>query len=288
MDDHPAHAMPDSTTTYHLIEKRQSGTESFELKVPMILQTGTEVLIASQSGIKIEVLEESRCCCYVCTHKEPALPHCLVSSSKPIRILTEDETRISPVESLGMDFAQGWNKLTDELRIKILGYNLTQQCIITQREPEKIDPRGFTTDCILHHHIAFGPVFATLATRVFYETNTIRLDHARLPPRATRRYIKRVFVPVTVPSTSSWRTLKTLSVAAAAASGFAGVRYVTIEFDMEAIAEEFAENTDHYMHMSHISLGCKGSLSFEYRGSRRSSEMRQYEQFARELIAFTE
>ncbi|KAF3044209.1 hypothetical protein E8E11_008208 [Didymella keratinophila] len=101
------------------------------------------------------------------------------------------------VAPLTADFARGWRKLPDELKVKVLSYNLVYDvwihgtAFLSGKDDFLHGPR-------LRHHLALRSDFA-LATQVFYEKNVINSTGRSLPPVHVRKFVREmVFIP-TIP-----------------------------------------------------------------------------------------
>lgn len=110
--------------------KAEPALEVFDLKLLTIIKPSSDICITCPCSIRIEILKGQYCYCYACTTENPALPHCNISASTPIRLFAETWTRISPTEPLNEAFAKGWQKIPDNLKYKILQVNLKADMLI--------------------------------------------------------------------------------------------------------------------------------------------------------------
>jgi hypothetical protein len=271
--------------------KAEPALEMFDLKLLTIIKPGSDIRITCPCSIRIEILEGQYCYCHACTSKYPALPHCNISASTSIRLFAETWTRISPTEPLNEAFAKGWEKIPDNLKYKILQVNLKADMLIGSES--RCCVGDFEAGCVLRHHIALGPEFATLAARVFYETNTFSFISERVPPRAARHHIRHAVVRVVCPLEYGWQEVGLL---ASAAGGFTNLEHIRIEFETASIEDDLfmMEEDGRMFSLSRIiQFDCQGELEFGYVScAHRSAELRQnsalqnVESIAKKLIRF--
>jgi hypothetical protein len=99
-----------------------------------------------------------------------------IFSAAPIRIISakypkRDQVRIESAAGLNPAFIQGWNALPDELKTKVLSFNLIN--------PETIDNgiMPYTSQFRgLLHHLRTTPVIAGLAREIYYTQNVFLLE----------------------------------------------------------------------------------------------------------------
>ena len=120
-----------------------------------------------------------------------------ISASTPVHRFVAEKTATSPHLDLGEDFARGWRKLPDELKIEILCYNLVsgnKTCVSSNM----IKRPDLALGKMLRHHLALGPELAALSQQVFYGKNTIEIStmpwRTAWPPVPVRANIHRLSI----------------------------------------------------------------------------------------------
>lgn len=116
----------------------------------MTLQADAEVRLACDGEIQVR----SRRCSI------------LVSAQTPITLSVSTKSDVTPFDNLNEDFARGWRKLPDELRIEILSYNLVAANVISSNKSNDCDS-NFTLGRELRHHLTLGLDIAPLAWQIF-------------------------------------------------------------------------------------------------------------------------
>ena len=124
-----------------------------------------------------------------------------VWSSTPIHIYASEEGQhvlIQPTDGLGSEFVQGWNKLPDELKTRVLAFNLVAHKPIdywsTLAGP---GPNKTQFD----HHLRTTSEIATLAKEIYYNRNTFSIEESsfsftgQAPPPGTRGGISYLAYP---------------------------------------------------------------------------------------------
>lgn len=95
----------------------------------------------------------------------------VLRDSVPLYVTTPD---------LDPDFAEGWRKLPNELKIRVLAYNLAfdspiESCCISPRLWRLRMEEGHWPSMLLAH-LAMGPDIAAAATETFYHKNTFHVN----------------------------------------------------------------------------------------------------------------
>ncbi|KAJ4348958.1 hypothetical protein N0V95_005006 [Ascochyta clinopodiicola] len=184
-------------------------------------------------------------------------------------------------EQLGTDFADGWRKLPDELKIEVLKHNLVFSKPIAYRGNEWYlsnsnsitESEEFDHDLILRHHIALGPEIATLALQVFYEKNVIKITQSRvvptrMPPLPVRCYIVHL-KGSKLNAQQSWPLISKL---AANALGFNSLRYLTLAFKVlkKDCYVDICQRHVGCMPGTPIVFKCRGVVKVVSKGARQS------------------
>lgn len=164
-----------------------------QLRNPITLSPGSKVTIMCHYSVQVEVIDHDvRCPNGRGTRRE--VPMCLLSATTPLPLTATKAMRITPSEPLSPEFAEGWRKLPDELRVEVLAHNLVCRQPIVHNHVRSGDK--LRLDCALgtqlRHHLALGPEFASLARQIFYERNTFTVRYNELPPIAVRGYIRSI------------------------------------------------------------------------------------------------
>jgi hypothetical protein len=131
------------------------------------------------------------------------------------------------MEELRDGFACGWNMLPEELKMRVLSFNLVEIKPIAKDE----SGRSATSRSNLCKHLAMGPEIARLALEVYYTKNRFALEaqsgRIQLPPLAVRSLIRSVILTVRC-GTGPWRTVESF------ASGkyrLTNVLYIVVRFN---------------------------------------------------------
>lgn len=127
-----------------------TSTDVITFQTPMTLQADAEVRLACDGEIQVR----SRRCSI------------LVSAQTPITLSVSTKSDVTPFDNLNEDFARGWRKLPDELRIEILSYNLVAANVISSNKSNDCDS-NFTLGRELRHHLTLGLDIAPLAWQIF-------------------------------------------------------------------------------------------------------------------------
>lgn len=165
-------------------------------------------------------------------------------------------------EQLNTNFAQGWRKLPNEFKIKILAYNLVSDIPIGH-EPYLEGSKDY--DHVLTHHMELGTEIALLAKQVYYGKNTFILcsiagkaDEFNLPPEPVRKYIRRIITPSLSPIFSAhMHVFKQL---ASGAYGLKGLVHITVRVQLYDVINDL-ENSPHFPHTS-VQFHCQGVVEF--------------------------
>lgn len=98
-------------------------------------------------------------------------------SATPICILDPHDLEIRPVQDLGPKFVKGWKSLPTELKCTILAWGLTEdEPIPVPYAWDRMERHDFDYRySMLMEHLHMTPEIASLATRIFYESNTFEL-----------------------------------------------------------------------------------------------------------------
>jgi hypothetical protein len=183
------------------------------LTTPMTLAPGSKILVTYDSEIKA-ILPSGD------SLQLQALP-------PPLFRATKLELHIEPTADLGASFARGWMELPDELKLKVLEFNLVSDSPIECRYAFPA-PHDFTLSPILRQHIAMEPGYldpksaqpghniGRLALEIFYTQNTFRiqpdpcfrrLSVPRVPPSMFRSGIRRLHLVLGL-TARHWRFLQ--------------------------------------------------------------------------------
>ncbi|KAF1958167.1 hypothetical protein CC80DRAFT_546403 [Byssothecium circinans] len=204
-------------------------------------------------------------------------------------MIQEDcEAWLLPTQEWDHKFSDGWNKLPAELKVQILGHNLTfpKPIMADWRRREFTDRLK-----ALYHHLHMTPEIASLARNIFYETNTFVISAEEHPsPEAQLLYNSpKAFATATIPRirtslnpiartnthhinfrlliySSHWAVLKRLSVGE---FGFNNLRRVRVDV-VWSCADRWSTKKEHpgYMHWKdYISKHLEGVVEFTCTGS---------------------
>jgi hypothetical protein len=163
-----------------------------------------------------------------------------VWSSAPIHIYDAGGSRtiqVEPLDALGAEFVRGWHKLPDELKVRVLEFNVTAQSPISYYA--SIANNGCDVGN-LWHHLKATPEIAGLSRDIYYTRNTFLLrDHSCTftgwPYQADARYL--AYPPrslnvlirsITLEYGSTEISLTHVRRLASGACGFENLRYVKI------------------------------------------------------------
>lgn len=192
-------------------------------------------------------------------------------------------------------FAQGWRKLSTELKLKVLAYNLTYDGWV------RITVDGSRSKDILcgprlRAHLALGKDFA-LATQVFYEKNTISIFGGIMPPLHVRQFIRTVVITAAMPKNFQAHIWLNLQKLANKKTEFPALQEITIRLhpvhglcgaDSCGIARKGVPDNV-------IRFSCKGTFltssaprHHPYTGEETHVECRRVDCYLRKLITFTE
>lgn len=171
--------------------------------------------------------------------------------------------------TLTQDFARGWHKLPEELKIEILRHNLVSPTGIkisleTVYEDNKlIFQKATTLSTVLGRHLAMGAFIAPFVRDIYYKDNIFiisspPLSHrtiTRLPPRQCRPLIRNLRVEVWLNSEG----LSTIHTFASNQYGFDNARYITVH-----IRWPRREDDDYKKVLKYwvVSFECKGEVTF--------------------------
>jgi hypothetical protein len=87
---------------------------------------------------------------------------------------TKEELIVKPDGGLGPAFAEGWDKLPDELKVRVLSCNLVAEDTISSEDTET----DADTERVInfHHHLWTTPEIASLSREIYYTKNTFLLQ----------------------------------------------------------------------------------------------------------------
>ncbi|KAF2634732.1 hypothetical protein P280DRAFT_474427 [Massarina eburnea CBS 473.64] len=145
--------------------------------------------------------------------------HVSFRSNHPIEISFRVSVWLRPAVRLQATFRDGWKKLPNELKMKVLGVSLT--------DTRPLEP-GNTY--YLSNFLRMTPEIAALAKEVYYTTNTFKIPLYRpcmtLPNPAIRRYVRRIYILLSyIQLDRHWDWVRRL---ACGEFGFHGLRHVTL------------------------------------------------------------
>jgi hypothetical protein len=172
------------------IEDSQKQPTVVHLTSPMTIAAGSELHITCNSAIKLDV--DGR--------------EILISATAPILITAPTEPvqlKIEPSEfCLGPDFVRGWQKLSDELKLHILRFNLVVDVPVGIYDDDLIDR--------LRMHLAMGGDIAALSRELFYKENRFKLHlmtWLSLPHPSARPLIRNIELDTILHGTF-WKALQ--------------------------------------------------------------------------------
>ncbi|KAF1958223.1 hypothetical protein CC80DRAFT_503009 [Byssothecium circinans] len=96
-------------------------------------------------------------------------------SATRIYVTPLESTTIAPAAPLGSEFADGWKKLPDELKLKVLAHNLVDAEPLSAERCKLEGEHMADVTTNLYHHLRTTPEIAALAKEVFYTENTFML-----------------------------------------------------------------------------------------------------------------
>lgn len=194
----------------------------------------------------------------------------IVSSRSPITLTSLPRTATRSVprlhfaakDNLDSRFAEGWKKLPDELKVRILRYNLTVDEPIHYCRTTGGWPWG---QVLLPHYLLMPLEIAGIAHEVFYKTNTFFLKPGRsnasfrYPNLPNNQYVRRLVFQVK-PERPHWKYVPKL---ASGEYGFANLDYVQIQLDWTAPRENPLLSLL-YLARQKAVFKCDGDLEFVY------------------------
>ncbi|KAF2824632.1 hypothetical protein CC86DRAFT_371199 [Ophiobolus disseminans] len=167
---------------------------------------------------------------------------------------------VSPTGDLGDAFAVGWNKLSDEIKLRILSCNLlSDDPLHSKRLHDARDNlgRSYTIRPEFDKHLAMGADIARLAHDVFYRGNHfalfVRNGTVFLPPSASRSLIREITI-LASPTEEDWFVLEQFS---KRANGFVNIWSIVV-----ALSWPGHYSLDEYLHPPQhaIHFACNGVL----------------------------
>jgi hypothetical protein len=99
--------------------------------------------------------------------------HILVTATTPTLLTAPTTMRLEQADDLGTDFARGWEKLPEEIKLHILSYNLDLNGSGIYYDAKT---SCYTSQDRLSSHLAMGPEIARLAYGIFYKRNKFALE----------------------------------------------------------------------------------------------------------------
>lgn len=102
-----------------------------------------------------------------------------VWSAAPIHIYAckdQQDIRIEPTDRLDSEFAQGWDKLPDELKTRILAFNLVCSSFLGYLSLFSHYGEDATS---YYHHLRTTPEIAAFAREIYYTENTFEVKFSR-------------------------------------------------------------------------------------------------------------
>jgi hypothetical protein len=169
-------------------------TDTDTKKEPTVVNLTSSATIAASTGLYFT--------CSSAVEIEPCSGHRIFISASARKAVT-----IVPSDCLGHDFACRWHKLSDELKVHILQFNLISE------DPVEYGTTLSAVERRLHKHLAMGPEIASLSQEIYYKENTFRFyswyflgeyEFAYLPSVETRPFIRNVELCLCVQG-SDWR-----------------------------------------------------------------------------------
>jgi hypothetical protein len=253
-------SVPQAESTAAVL-KRSSDTDTKE--EPTVIQLTSSVTIAAGTALyvicNLPIEIESR-----------DIHRFTISAASPTLITAPAAMAFTllPSGCLGPDFARGWQKLSDELKVNILRFNL-----IIDSYVEYGDTATFTeAHCLLYKHLAMGPEIASLSREIFYKENIFRLtseidfedeESAFLPPLELRPLIRNIELYLCV-QCHDWCFMQSVL---EGCRGFDNLQSLHIRFWWDARALEpflyFFRSEQGFTMEAHSNLSCKLQLTFE-------------------------
>lgn len=163
-----------------------------------------------------------------------------VSTNRAFLIsVSRQPVELLPVVCLGANFAHGWDKLPNELKVRILSFNLISYipinaksiavCQETQnskcRRTSHSHPRPGRKSCseTLIHHLAMGSEIAEISKEIYYGRNIFYLEPTVIrgglsppsmsfvfPPRAVNSHVRHIIISISIKD-QEWDILTDLS-----------------------------------------------------------------------------
>jgi hypothetical protein len=171
------------------------------LTTPMTLAPNTKFLITCSSDIKLA------------NEYLPNLP-IYVSATIPTTITTTCRMLIEPSGDLGEKFVQGWRALPEELRLRVLHFNLLSPNVhIDSLHPQQVGGSRDDHQETLLRFLSMGPEIASVAPEAYYKANKFLIFHAScgagpfLPLPSIRPWITQIIVNISL-SQAEWAIIQ--------------------------------------------------------------------------------
>jgi len=209
-------------------------------------------------------------------------------SSAPIHIYDgggEFSVCLQPADALGADFVDGWHKLPDELKVRVLAFNLSHEMEIDYHRSlnQGYDITNFG------HHLRSTPEIASFARDLYYARNTFRLRQQNYPFNARpsqanggqylaypRRPLNSLVRSIILELSSIHLDLRHARRLANGDCGFENLRHIEVQIDMylpfrwerrNPVIEDGQRNP--------VRFGCEGSVEFKNRFDEEDTEEEQ-------------
>ncbi|KAH5241757.1 hypothetical protein HBI72_203410 [Parastagonospora nodorum] len=133
----------------------------------MTVVPDTKCLVTYSSDIKL-ALDQS-----------PNLPiH--VSAAIPTTITTTSRTLVEPSGALGELFVRGWRALPEELRLRVLHFNLlNEKRFVDCLPPSQVGQKKYECQLTLFKFFSMGPEIASPAPEAYYKANKFLIFDTR-------------------------------------------------------------------------------------------------------------
>jgi hypothetical protein len=224
------------------------------LTTPMTLAPNTKIIVTCSSDIKFAL------------EQYPELSTC-VSAIFPTTITTTSRTAIEPSGALGEEFVRRWRALPQELRLRVLHFNLlSDKGVVDCLPPSRVGQKRYENQLTLFKFLSMGPDIASLALEAYYKANKFLIFHAQacirplFPRPSIRPWIARVALVVAL-SQYGWDLLTRLALDG---YGFKNLRFVEIrillaEMEMRNV-HQLLNNISQNPDVFGIQFKCGGSM----------------------------
>ncbi|KAL1608006.1 hypothetical protein SLS60_002945 [Paraconiothyrium brasiliense] len=190
----------------------------------------------------------------------------------PVKVQVRAKTWLLPHRDLGSAFANGWNKLADEMKLHILSQNLRFDDCIAESSHEEYK--------MLRHHLRMTPEIAVFSKEVFYSRNSMDLNgldisdpldaEVAIPPQIAMPFVSRAQITVRLSRNNDWPVLFACFRILRKFPKFQYLR-VVFEWTQNVYVRDLIEDSDKEKWISvyesrvnpkNVEFGCKGEVIF--------------------------